>query len=792
MMWMAVLATGQMPVPPAGSVDPALHARLRSAPPSALSEQFIWTAKDAVAHDPALQAKLRGQDDKTEPHTFRARFRLAAVPANATLYVAGPRAVTVVINGREVMHAEDDGTRPKNLTVMTADAAGALRVGTNVIAIKEVRGHNSLHTGAGPVINQITYGEVLAVKIVPRGLGVDAPPVLVSNARWRSAVGTDAEWMKPDFDDAKWSAVETLGVLGSKEDFLQWNADAGLYAWPGYAGIGSHLRVFDVSAVRPVGAAVAGGTSVTLDFGRELSGRLKLISASGKTVHVLASYGESREEADKGYLGTREIVVPAGMTAYGPKSAFRFVKLVFPNAVTRWKSIGAEAITYPVEYRGSFESSDPTLNRIWATAAYTARLCMQDGIWDAPKRDRGQWMGDLDVTGRTIVDVFGERTLMEHTMSDMIGASPVTRDVNTIAGYSAAWVMGQANFYRHVGDVDYLKSIHQPLLELLDVMDKELTDEGLFTNPEKHKVFVDWSEGFSSDTDESRAATQFEFVLAYREAVYLLNELGDSESAARYEKRYEQMSMTARKRLLDISTDTFGGRWQTNAIAVDSGVTTEAEQKAIWTNVLSHVGEGSAVITPYYGYYVLNAMAILGRRAEALQWMKTYWGGMLAEGATSFWEAYDPHWSKDDFHAHLQADGKIGYYVSLAHGWASGPAAWLPEQVLGIQPTGAGFRDVEIRPDLAGLAWARGGEPTPRGMLRVDVRESCLKVVVPGGTHAIVRPPRGGNAWEVTRNGLRVKLAETSVNGDTTFDVRLPGVYVFRRSSVESRMQESR
>ncbi len=28
-----------------------------------------------------------------------------------------------------------------------------------------------------------------------------------------------------------------------------------------------------------------------------------------------------------------------------------------------------------------------------------------------------------------------------------------------------------------------------------------------------------------------------------------------------------------------------------------------------------------------------------------------YWGGMLEEGATSMWEAYDPRWYKEDFHA---------------------------------------------------------------------------------------------------------------------------------------------
>ena len=42
-------------------------------------------------------------------------------------------------------------------------------------------------------------------------------------------------------------------------------------------------------------------------------------------------------------------------------------------------------------------------------------------IWDAPKRDRGRWMGDLDVSGRTIEDVFDDHFLMEETLDRLLG-----------------------------------------------------------------------------------------------------------------------------------------------------------------------------------------------------------------------------------------------------------------------------------------------------------------------------------------------------------------------------------
>jgi hypothetical protein len=63
------------------------------------------------------------------------------------------------------------------------------------------------------------------------------------------------------------------------------------------------------------------------------------------------------------------------------------------------------------------------------------------------------------------------------------------------------------------------------------------------------------------------------------------------------------------------------------------------------------------------------------------------------------------------------------------------------EEVLGIHATGAGFSTVDIRPELMGLKWARGGEPTPHGVLKVDVKLEAIGVDVPEGVVARVFVP---------------------------------------------------
>src|SRR6185437_16134440 len=79
------------------------------------------------------------------------------------------------------------------------------------------------------------------------------------------------------------------------------------------------------------------------------------------------------------------------------------------------------------------------------------------------------------------------------------------------------------------------------------------------------------------------------------------------------------------------------------------------------------------------------------------------------------------------------------------------------EEVLGIQPTGPGFSTVNIRPDLVDLTWAKGAEPTPHGLLKVDIRRegsgTALALDVPEGVVARVAVPVTSSSAQVLVNG---------------------------------------
>ncbi len=759
---------------------------LESTVHSPLPEQYIWTKKAAAGSVRGKGRMAEGLSDLGS-HYFRRTFTLSQVPDQAEMYVAGPSEATIYVNGQKVGQYQLDPSFPMGIRVYACDVTKALQAGSNVVAIEATRGP------------QVGGHEVMAVKILPSALGVSAAPLLISDAHWKANMQLTPGWQNPGFDDKGWGAARSLGGVESSYEFFQWNADAGMYAWPGYDGISPFLGHYslnpeslkDVSngagqIAHPEALTLGGSNfqvelpkarlssfdapSILVDFGREVAGRLELDSSTSSPMDVTVQYGESEMEAlHDPYLGVDPVHVAANGTAYGPKSAFRYALVRFVGGrQMSFKAIRLDGIAYPVTYQGYFDSSDKQLNLMWAIGAYTAHLCMQDDIWDAPKRDRGRWMGDLDVSGRTIEDAFGGNFLMDDTLDHLLGTNPVRSDVNGIPGYSAFWLTGEKEYFLHTGSMKQLQQTHARMVQLLNYMELEMNRRNLFADKNHAWTFVDWSPELSGDTPLTRMATQFEFYAAFKDGAYLLRQLNDDANAQKFAAEAQKLKTAAQQYLKDAS-GSYGDRWQTNAYAVLSGVADPSQYPAIWKDALSSVGHikyNPFIITPYYNYYVVSAMAKMGHRQSALNWIRQYWGGMTQEGATSFWEGYDPAWYKGiDFHASLQADNMSGYRVSLAHGWSSGVTPWLMEQVIGIKATGPGFSTVNIRPDLIDLSWAEGGEPTPRGMLKVSIHKQdgyTTEVDLPAATTATVSVPVSAPTSQVEVNGkpMTVRSAE--------------------------------
>jgi alpha-L-rhamnosidase len=775
----SVTAHASIMIRPA-TLESELHEPLR--------EQYIWSATG---------------ESRTVARYFRAVFHVQAIPKRSTLYIAGPGSVVAYLNGKLVVNNQADVTARMMPPVAVADVSVTLEQGRNLLAVA------------------CSNGEEMVAKVVPALSGVNVSPILISGSNWKVTTVREVGWELPTHEDDNWMLAETLGGIEADAERFNGGRDSEMYRWAGYDGISPFLGRTTKSALLIESASEGRGQffnlqaltkpvskedfsvripqsihmdsdypSFVLDFGRETNGRLEIESDSSDVSKILIQYGESIEEAlVQPYYGENEITVPPRVTVYGPKAGFRFVQVKFVSGPTilKVKKLGVDEIYYPVGFRGFFDSSDPALNRIWAVGARTAQVTMQEGIWDGIKRDRQKWGGDFYVSGRVIHSVFGDRVLTQKTI-DFLGSQGLgpRGDVNNIPGYSAFWVMTLSDYFRHLGDASFLINHKAELVAVLNSMKNSLDARGLIVFDPSVFPFVDWSPDLFTDTPESRKATQFAFFKAFMEGAWLLDQLGDTLEAATVRTWADVVRSGAQSVLLDNASNTFGSRWQTNAMATFSRITTPTQDEAIWQNVLSK--PAGSEITPYYNYFVTTAMAQTGRRKQALDWIRAYWGGMLAEGATTFWEAYDLSWPKHNFHAFLKADRTQGYYVSLCHGWSSGPTAWLTEQVLGIQSTAAGFSEVAIRPDLVDLDWVRGSEPTPTGIIAVEYRvKDDLQgtINLPSGVRAFLSVPVKPEQTSVVLNGILTEGIPSESGTRRVVVLSHAGIYHFWTKSGE-------
>lgn len=128
---------------------------------------------------------------------------------------------------------------------------------------------------------------------------------------------------------------------------------------------------------------------------------------------------------------------------------------------------------------------------------------------------------------------------------------------------------------------------------------------------------------------------------------------------------------------------------------------------------------------------------------------------------STFWEGIGPNGS------YYEAG-----YTSLAHGWSTGIVPLMQNYVLGVTPTGVGFRSFVVRPVVfgGGFHWARGVVPTPDSG-EIGVAWTVDDVDTGAGLQLTVAAPVGGDGGTVY-----VPVAE----GDGT--VTQDGLVVWTRS----------
>ena len=474
------------------------------------------------------------------------------------------------------------------------------------------------------------------------------------------------------------------------------------------------------------------------DFGRETFGYLKVKGLKG-TVRIY--YGESEEEAlDQEHCETLDVLHEG--ESLGSK-AFRYVYIEKEKGSSYDEVLmDYEYAPHDLQHSGSFRCSDEELNRIWEVAAYTMDLTTREFFMDGIKRDRWTWSGDAIQSYLMNYYLRFDTECVKRTIRQLRGKDPVTTHVNTIMDYTFYWFKSILDYYQYTGDTTFIREIYPRMVTLMDYCIVRTNTNGLMEGLPDDWIFVDWVD-FPMHKRGELCFEQILFVEALR-AMAVCSRLCDDDDDGYYQMEAERTlkkvkdlfwSEECHAFLHAIEDGTMNPQITKfpNMFAIICDDVTPTDKKSIMEHVMLNPSV-DPITTPYMHFYELEALCTMGLQEKVLKEMKAYWGGMLREGATSFWEKYNP---EEKGIQHLAMYGRP-YGKSLCHAWGASPIYIIGKYFLGVEPTKAGYESYEIRPVLGGLEWMEGEVPTPFGKITIKMNQQEISVFSDGGKGTLV------------------------------------------------------
>jgi alpha-L-rhamnosidase len=522
-----------------------------------------------------------------------------------------------------------------------------------------------------------------------------------------------------------------------------------------------------------------------VDFGQNLVGRvrLKVSGPAGTTVSIRHSEALNPD----GTIYTANLrtarntdfytLKGGGEEVYEPRFAFhgfRYVELGgFPGAPAQ-DTITAIVIHSDMPVRGSFECSDPLINRLQKNIVWSQKGNFIDVPTDCPQRDeRLGWTGDAQVfisTAAFNMDVAG---FFGKWMQDLEDAQNPTGSYPAIAPNPGVWPIAEGGpawadagiiipwtIYRHYGDTRILERHYDSMRRFVDFLTE--TSRGnlrCYPDYEGWQGFGDWLALDGSNTRQGATSKELIGTAFYAYSTRLMAEiaglLGKTGDAERFARLSNDIRGAFFEKFVNSDGTIIGGTQTAYVLALHFDLLPEHLRPSAAAEIVrdirrrdGHLSTGF-VGTPYINW-VLSEMGYIDVAYELLK--QTTWPSWLysiTQEATTIWERWDG-WTHDKGFQ----DPAMNSFNHYAYG-AIG--SWLYATVAGIDldPERPGYKHIIMRPRPGGSLTSAAAElETPYGTIRSawTLKDGSLdwRICVPASTTATVFVPLSGSSevWE--------------------------------------------
>ena len=792
-------------------------------PASEWSEAASWTMGLLSATN--WNAKWIGLDD--EPPTngparwLRKEFVLPKAVQRATAYYSGLGWSELYINGQKV---GDDVLSPplseysKREYYETRVVTPMLKNGQNAVGVVLGNGRfysprkNAVNSGFPKLLLQlhVEFADGTTTNIISDEswkLTTNGP--IVKNNEYDGeeydARKEFAGWSQPGFDDSQWQTAQLVsapeGVLcGVRQEPIKVTQEMKPVAMkelkPGVYIFDMGQNMVGWCRIKVEGPA---GTEVKLRHAETLKpdGELytdNLRSAQVTDIYTLKGQGE-------------EMWQPR-FTLHG----FRYVEVTgFPGKPTLDSLTGC-VVGDDLPVTGSFESSNPLLNKIYHNIFWGVRGNYRSIPTDCPQRDERQgWLGDRAEESRGETYFFDNDDLYSKWMQDIVDCQGTNGSVPSVAPaywkvypddvtWASASIVIPEMLRDQFGDERTVAEHYDSSKKWIEFMNGFVTN-GIIAQdrygdwcmpPEDPKLI------HSKDTNRITHAALLATPFYYNDLLLMedyATQLGKTNDAAAFKRQAVEMKDAFNKQFLNRDTGQYDNGTPTSSVLplAFGMVPADMHKKAfdflvnkLTTDWHGHIGTGLVG-----GKYLMRVLTENGRAdlAYTIVTQTNYpgWGYMVEHDATTVWELWngdtgDPGMNSGN---HVMLIGDLGI--------------WMYENLAGIKPDPEqpGFKHIIMRPTVVGdLQFVKASHLSPYGWISSewhrDENEFEWQIKIPDGTTATVYLPTS-NASNITEHDQPllaapgVKLVNTTEGGPVKAILQ-PGSYYFVCENIDPYM----
>lgn len=695
---------------------------------------------------------------------FRKDFTLPSKPEHFVIHVSGDNRYQLFVDGTRVIEGPARGDL-FHWRYATLDIAQYLRPGKNVLAavvwnFAELAPIAQMSNETGLIVQGNTSDESVvdtnqswkamesrAVQMIP--INHKAVPFYTAvgpGERWNGAKIAWG-WQDIGYDDSAWKPAETLGnggPRGIQDSHSRWmliprniplmeEKPQRLVSVRRSEGV--HVPQGFLQGHAPMTIPAHTTATVLCDQTYETTAYPELVVSGGRGSVVTLTYAEAlwkgRTKGNRNVIkgkkmeGIEDQFLPGG----GKQRMFRPLMWRTYRYLQIAVRTGAEPLTiddlrgiftaYPFRMRASFESNDPTLEKIWKVGWRTARLCAHTTYMDCPYYERLQYAGDtriqilisLYMTGDDRLAKNAIELLNDSRMPDGLTESRYPSHLpQIIPPFSLFWIGMMHDLWWYHGDDAFLEQYLPGVRDVLGWFERRISPSGLLGKLEWWD-FVDWTPQFKDgvppqEADGQSSILTLQLAAALNNAADLESSFGNKAFAAHdralatriahavYEKCWDSqrglLADTPERKEFSQHANILG--ILTNAIPVE-------DQRSVMQKVLTD--SSLAQCSYYFRFYMFRAMKKAGLGNDYISQLGP-WKQMLKLGLTTWAESMPPTRSRSDCHA-----------------WSAHPNFDLLDTVAGIEPAAPGFGKVLIQPNLGTLTHLEATLPVPQGDISV-------------------------------------------------------------------------